>query len=144
MNEEQKRVTEYVKGALVYPLQFGQLTSMVILHFDISDKKAAEYTERALIDICLEWGKQVEQARDEAIKATTDAWDSYCTELLKQEREKVAQEIFNEMDKPCPHRDNDFPCPDTVPEELQILRRDCPDCMKQLRSRYIKDKQHDD
>ncbi len=34
--------------------------------------------------------------------------------------------------EPCPHRLNDFPCPDSVPPELQLRKRDCPDCWQAL------------
>jgi hypothetical protein len=28
----------------------------------------------------------------------------------------------------CSHRDNDFPCPDNVPDELRLPAAECPDC----------------
>jgi len=38
------------------------------------------------------------------------------------------KEVVEWMDEWCPHRDNDFPCPDNVPDELRLHKRDCPDC----------------
>jgi len=36
----QEEITKYVKVVSFYPLKKGQLEAMVILHFDIPDKKA--------------------------------------------------------------------------------------------------------
>jgi len=62
--DDVKKILEYIKGAIRYPLEKGQLASMVILHFDIPDKEAEELTELALIElarnqldqpVCPEW-----------------------------------------------------------------------------------------
>jgi len=44
----QERVTDYVRGVPNFPLEEGQLVSMVILHFDIPDEKAKVMVNKAL------------------------------------------------------------------------------------------------
>ncbi len=51
MEKGQSAVTEYVRGAINFPLSDGQLVSMVILHFDIPDKEAGQMVEKALITL---------------------------------------------------------------------------------------------
>lgn len=44
----QEQITSYIRGAVKFPLQEGQLVSMVILHFDLPDEEAKLLTEQAL------------------------------------------------------------------------------------------------
>ena len=43
-------------------------------------------------------------------------------------RQEGIRRVIEWADEWCPHRDNDFPCPDNVPDELRLRKWDCPDC----------------
>ncbi len=45
---------------------------------------------------------------------------------------KTRKKIHDWGNEPCPHRNSDFPYPDNVPPELQILKRECRDCWQSL------------
>jgi len=47
---------------------------------------------------------------------------------FKAGRKSMLKEVMEWLGEWCPHRDNDFPCPDHVPDELRLHKRDCRDC----------------
>jgi TolA-binding protein len=62
----------------------------------------------------------------------------YCNlnqETIPTLEAEAKAEAYNEIgewgNEPCPHRNSDFPCPDNVPEELQLKKRECRDCWQE-------------
>ncbi len=97
----QKQITKYVKGAIQFPLDDGQLVAMVILHFDIPDKVAKRKTERALIDLAKVKASRPDREKIAEIIATkTDnhfqlggTWEKYPEEFKEQYR-LIADQII--------------------------------------------------
>ena len=77
----------------------------------------------------------IQQAKQEGYKQGVK--DQYeCQQIdLEQAKEEVAREMIDWSNEWCPHRDNDFPCPNYVPGELRLCKRDCPDCWQTLKDR---------
>jgi len=79
--------------------------------------------------------EQIIEAIKEARKDPVKAYARYRAVSSKQAKltwpiaEKAGiKRVIDWSNEWCPHRDNDFPCPDHVPDELRLHKRDCPDC----------------
>ncbi len=51
MSITQPKVNKYVKEAITFPLEDGQLVAMVILHFDIPERQAMEMVIKVLLKL---------------------------------------------------------------------------------------------
>lgn len=64
---------------------------------------------------------------------TGECFDPAEETYIKEGARAQAKKILDWGNEPCSHRDNDFPCPDYVPPELQFPKRECRDCWDELR-----------